>query len=1009
VLREFERAHEGRGGVVLISGEAGIGKSRLLASLEPEARARGFFVLRGACFESDRAVPYAPLLDLIRVFALESPRAVVAHCLAPAASELVGFWPELTSALGDVGPPPALDPEQSRRRLHLAVARAIDVLAKTQPVLIAFEDVHWSDEASLDLIRQLARSVSAQRVAIVLTFRVDEVEPPLERLLADFDRARVATDVSLARLAHGDVSTMVREILGARIPGADELTETLHALTDGNPFFVEEVMKGLVTSGDLSRATDGTWRVHGLGKVHVPRTALEAVRRRLGGLSVPARELAATAAVAGRRFDFTLLHAVTPHDDRELLLLVKELIAAQLVVEESHDRFAFRHALTREAIYAELLARERIALHREIAAQIERLHAGALDAHVQALAYHTFEAGDWSAARQWATRAAARATMMQAPREALAQLDRAFESAARANELPPVELLLARGGAAEMVGKFDAAHEQFTLAFERATRDGADTLAWNALHALGLLWSARDYVRAGDYRRDALALARTIGDPALIAKSLNRIGNWHINLEHAADAITNHDEALAIFERRGDEAGVTETVDLLAVAYMIGGDKVRSAMHYERSFSLLEARRDRRGIANALAMLALAGPCYHASSTNAWRSGRAARVLHDEEPLRLTREIDWRAGEAFCLEAIAECVGWRGEYDRALPMARAASEISIELQHRQWETYAEFVHGWLLLDLLAFDRAREHLEHGFALAMQLGSRTWIRWTAAPLVLARVHTGDMAAASQLLDDVWAQADAGRAPDPSNESNTLGERHLWTSAAELERARGHPARALEILDARLTVEARAAERIRHSVADAGSKLITGIPRLTLSKARALIELQRFDEAQHALQLAREAAESQLARPLAWRVEAEQARLHRARREHADARQATERARTIASALAATVPDDELRRTFERGIADALPSGAPATPRQIAKEACGGLTKRECDVARLVAAGKSNRAIARVLGLGERTVESHVASALAKLDFSSRTQLAAWAVARGLTTATAPNASH
>src|SRR5205085_4994352 len=126
----------------------------------------------------------------------------------------------------------------------------------------------------------------------------------------------------------------------------------------------------------------------------------------------------------GRRFDFDLLKSLTKLDEHALLALVKELIAAQLVVEESAERFAFRHALTREAIYAELLARERVALHREVAAALERQHADSLDAVVEALAYHAWESGDWARAARYAARAAKHAAALSAPREAVAHLDR---------------------------------------------------------------------------------------------------------------------------------------------------------------------------------------------------------------------------------------------------------------------------------------------------------------------------------------------------------------------------------------------------------------------------------------------------------------------------------------------------------------------------------------------------------------------------------------------------------
>ena len=468
---------------------------------------------------------------------------------------------------------------------------------------ITFDDVHWSDDPSLDLIRQLARAVASQRVLVTLSFRSDEIGPSLHRLLADLDRTRLTVEVALSRLPAAAVGAMVRAILGARAGPGDELARVLHEFTDGNPFFVEEVLKGLVTSGHITRTADGDWRVRPFERVGVPRTATEAVRRRLGGLSSDARRLADIAAVAGRRFDFGLLQLLAPHDERELLALVKELIAAQLVVDESSDRFAFRHALTREAIYADLLARERVALHRDIAAAIERLHASALDVQVQALAYHAFQAGDWPSAQKWSTRAAEQAVAMDAPKETLAHLDRAFDAAARMGKEPALGLLIARGKAAETVGNFDAANADFTAALERSRRDDLPSLAWAALHSLGLLWSARDYIHAGVFRREALELARAIGEPALIARALNRVGNWHLNFEQAREGITHHEEALALFEALGDAHGVNETVDLLAVSHLIGGENVTAALYYERSMALFQARGDVRGLANAMGLL----------------------------------------------------------------------------------------------------------------------------------------------------------------------------------------------------------------------------------------------------------------------------------------------------------------------------------------------------------------------------------------------------------------------
>ena len=464
------RAREGTGRVALIVGEAGVGKSRLLRAMTEEARSVGFFVLHGACFEAERSIPYAPLLDLVRLFASTASPAVVAHVLAPAATELVAIFPELRPLLPDATPSATVDPESDRRRLFHALAQTIALVARTQPVMLAFEDVHWSDDATLELVFHLARSQAANRVVIALTYRGEEVTPRLARLIADLERARVVTDLPVEPLGRGDVATMLEAIFGADENLGGEFVHLLHGLTEGNPFFVEETLKALILAGDLApTSVDGGWRARPLERVRVPRTAVEAVRRRLASLTVPARAVASTAAVAGRRFDFELLQTLTNHDERELLALVKELIAAQLVVEESAERFAFRHALTREAIYAELLARERVALHREVAAALERHHAASLDAVVEALAYHTWEAGDWGRAAPYAARRCApRDRPLRAARSGGASRPRALRRRSARAWSPRLELYVARGRANETLGEFQRAHDDFTVALDRA-------------------------------------------------------------------------------------------------------------------------------------------------------------------------------------------------------------------------------------------------------------------------------------------------------------------------------------------------------------------------------------------------------------------------------------------------------------------------------------------------------------------------------------------------------------
>ena len=998
IRRILARGREGSGSVALIVGEAGVGKSRLLRAMTEEARSSGFFALHGACFEAERSIPYAPLLDMVRLFSGSASPAVVAHVLAPAASELVTLFPELGPLLPDAVPNPTIDPESCKRRLYHALAQVITLLARTQPVLVTFEDVHWSDDATLELLFHLARSHSAQPVVIALTYRGEEAGPRLSRLIADLERARVVSEVPVERLGRSDVGAMLQAIFGPRESLGPEFLQLLHGLTEGNPFFVEETLKSLIVGGDLAQVGGG-WRARPLERVRVPKTAAEAVRRRLASLTIPARDVASTAAVAGRRFDFGLLQSLTNHDEKELLTLVKELIAAQLVVEESAERFAFRHALTREAIYAELLARERVALHREVATALERHHAQSLDGVVEALAYHAWEAGDWERAATYAARAAGHAVALSAPREAVGHLDRAFAASEHAGIQPAIELYLARGSATETLGEFQRANDDFNAALARARAASDRRAEWGALNALGKLWAARDYERAGEFRRESLTLARILGDESLVARSLNRVGNWYANLDEPHAGLPHHEEALAIFERLGDATGVAESVDLIAMAHHVGGEEPAAASYYERSVALFTRMDDRRGLANALGLLALCGPSYQSSPTTPYLSEAVMEELRAPRSIRLAREIGWRAGEAFLRFIIADCLVAYGEYDRALPLVREALSQAEEIEHLQWMAGSLRLLGGLSLELLAPDVAREHLESAHRLAQRVGSRVWIRWTAAPLAVARARTSNVPEAIEVLDRaarVAGKGDAGGTASGTGRVATLGERRLLMARAEIALIEERPEMALQIVDARL-----AAERATNPDS------VLGVPCLSLIRGEALTMLERYDEAERTLESARAEATAQSSRPMLWRIEAAVGHVHRLQRKRLEARRAFDAARAIADELAERIPDTDLRQRFVTELDALIPSAPSPSSGRVSKEALGGLTQRERDVAELVAHGKANRVIARELGIGERTVEGYVASALGKLGFASRAQLAAWAVEKGIArpTRTAP----
>ena len=405
-----EQVKDGKGQVAVLSGEAGIGKSRLVAETKTYATAQGFLLLQGHCFPTDRTCPYAPLLDLLRSHLATSPPEQVAADMGPLASTLSPLLPELLPLSSDLHPLPSPGPEQEKRRLFAALTQFFLRQANKQPVLLIVEDLHWSDETSLEFLHYLARRCTASPLLVLLTHRSDEVHPDLSHFLAHLNRERLAQEFALAPFSRRDMNAMLQAIFALRrsvftapLLGQGELLDTMYSLTEGNPFFIEELLKSLIETGGIFY-DEGRWQRKELRELHIPHSIQDAVQQRIEYLSEGARLVLNLAAVAGRHFDFTLLQALTGHDEAQLLLLLKELIAAQLVVEESSEQFAFRHALTRQAVYKQLLARERKALHRTIGETLEYLSASSVEAHLADLAFHFFEGGGLGAsAGVWST------------------------------------------------------------------------------------------------------------------------------------------------------------------------------------------------------------------------------------------------------------------------------------------------------------------------------------------------------------------------------------------------------------------------------------------------------------------------------------------------------------------------------------------------------------------------------------------------------------------------------
>lgn len=966
---------EGRGQIALISGEAGIGKSRLVKEIKFKTP-NGSMILEGFCSQTESAQPYAPLLDLLRYFLSSHTDQKITQTLNSSAPQLIKLLPELSLYLPDLTSPPSPDADlkQEKLRTFHALAQTLTDLAQSQPLVLIIEDLHWSDSTSFEFLLLLARRIMSLPIFLIFTYRSDETTPELTHFLAELDRGRLGTELTLKRMSPPEVDSMLRAILDLKTPISQEFLDVIFPLTEGNPFFIEEILKALMADGDIFYA-DGTWDRKDIDQLRIPRTIQDAVQRRTQKLDERTLQALTLAAVLGRRFDFRLLQELLETDENDLMNRLKQLVNAQLVVEEAADLFAFRHALTREATYSTLLLRERQNLHRLVGETMERIFTASQNSHLADLSYHYFTAGEWQKALDYSRQAGDQACMLYAQREAIVFYSRVLVATRELNLSTDPDLLTARGNAYEILGDFKSALDDYEQSLNLAQQANNGQTEWQTLIKLGALWAGRDYQRTGEYYRHAEKLAERLQNPKLQAQSLNRLGNWSVNIGQTGQGLELHRRALKIHEQDQNEKGMAETHDLLGMAIMQHGNLVDSFAEYQQAIRLFRKLDDKHGLISALT-----GAC----NTFNWNEAVSIPALSplenhriSMEALELTRQTGWASGEAFIEWTIAYNLASHGVFGDALQHASESLRIAKEIEHRQWMVGARYVIGHIYTLMLQSAPAIQHLELALTHARELGSAWWIGNITASLAIAHIQNRDYEKARSLLDSTL--------PEKLEELTMVKRRMLWAKSYLLL-AGNDPTRALKIVD--LLLDTLSGEYQTHS-----------IPYLLKLKGQVLITLKQSKKAVEILEQAKQGAISHEVLPLLWQIQAmlggiykSQKELEKSETEFADAHQTLQ-------ALESHIPDEDLRQAFTRQALELLPKKRSVSNRQREAEKYGGLTPREREVMRFLSQGRPNREIAEALFLSERTVENHVANILKKLGLDSRSQAAVWAVEKGL----------
>ena len=458
------------------------------------------------------------------------------------------------------------------------------------------------------------------------------------------------------------------------------------------------------------------------------------------------------------------------------------------------EQFAFRHPLTREALYSPLLLRERKGLHRTIAETMEQLFVSSLDIHLNELAHHFYEAGIWEKAFSYAQMAGERALALYAPRAAALHLTHALDAAHRLSIPPPSTVYHVRGQAYETLGDFERACSDYERALASAHTASESVMQWRSMMSLGFLWVARDYTQAGAWFRRASEFAERLDDPTLRARSINRFGNWLANTGRTEEALQAHQEALSIFEEQQDTQGMAESFDLLGPTYGMRGDRIKAVGHIGQAIALFRTLGDSQSLISSLAMRAIQSMPGSSITTFSPLRTRDTCVHDAEEALHLAYQIDLLLGQAFAEAALAHTLLSFGEAGPALSHAQEALRIASEIEHRQWMVSSYFALGNIYLFLLGpVTEALTAFQAGLLLARELGSTYWIVTLVSQLGRAYTLKHDLSEAQATLQVIMPCVQPPQ---------TMAERHIALAWGELALVQGEPDIALHIAEQLLT---------------------------------------------------------------------------------------------------------------------------------------------------------------------------------------------------------------
>jgi DNA-binding SARP family transcriptional activator len=749
--KALSEAQVGRGQVVLISGEPGIGKSRLMEEFAGDLGDRAF-VLAVAARTGKHPLPYHPVAEIFR--SIPDWHRLTSGVQPIWLAEAARLLPELSDLHPDLPPPLPVEPDEARARLLESLCRMMLGLAtEPRPLLLCLDDLHWADSATLDWLFCLARRVASRRAAhssgtgrpvlILGTYRTAE-QDAVDELRNNLQRLGILSELRLAGLDCSAALEIVRHLTGPR-PGSVALSRRLHRATGGNPFFLLETLRVLLEAGELPQDLTG------LDKVPLPDTVRQAIENRLRRLEPRARQILEAGAVLGTSFDFDLVRRTAGRGEIEAVDALDDAVVRQLLVEEPPG-YRFRHALIRQTLEAALGPVRHHLLHRRAARALERVDPQP----VARIARHFDLGGEPERALRYYCRAARQAEDLFAWKEAektqgrmLALLDRLDPDCSQPEYLAlRGHVLTSRAHLRFLQGRpEDRDADLAALAALAESNDDDELRLRTILHRVRYLNLGGRYKDAIAQGGEGLVIARRLQDTVAQSRLLAHVGFAHYFLGQPQPALVALQSAIDLSGGEMDLGMRGRISHILGYVHYHLGNYSRALDYQQEAHACSREMGDRNRVAWNLMDVGFL-------HLKLGRFGEARDYLTDS--LALARRIAARPAEAYALTLLGDWELYCGSYAVALDRYQESRVMQLEVGSKHGTVAAENGAGFALCRLGHLDRARQTLRRALEHAREIGHQRHVALALIRLGLVELAAGSPSVAHDLLTEALTVA-------------------------------------------------------------------------------------------------------------------------------------------------------------------------------------------------------------------------------------------------------------